>query len=36
MNENTLANPTTFVQYAGIEALEGMRRIRAFVEALNL
>lgn len=23
MNENTLANPTTFVQYAGIEALEG-------------
>ena len=23
MNENTLASPTTFVQYAGIEALEG-------------
>ena len=23
MNENTLANPTTFVQYAAIEALEG-------------
>lgn len=23
MNENTLANPTTFVQYAGIEALDG-------------
>ena len=41
MNENTLANPTTFVQYAGIEALDGdqsavERMRRAFQERRDI
>lgn len=41
MNENTLASPTTFVQYAGVEALEGdqsavQRMVDAFRERRDI